>query len=86
MTAGSAKLKLKRKLISVFQRLLLKRNLFLTSAMPHLYRDRVLDITDRMDYVRNSCLELFACDVYRENIPGDTAEVGGVQGGVFPRD
>src|SRR6187402_3528402 len=73
-------LKLKRKAISLFQRVLLKKKFFLTSDMAHLFRERVLDITDRMDFVRLATLELVAHDIYRENIPGDTAEVGVYRG------
>jgi O-methyltransferase len=75
-----ARFKLKRAAISLLQRLLLRRNLFLTSGMAHLHRERSFDFTDRMDYVRNACLELLAHEVYRENIPGDTAEVGVYKG------
>jgi len=74
------RLKFKRWAISLGQRALLRRNLFLTSAMPHLYRERILDITDRMDYVRNSCLELAAYDLQQEKVPGAVAEVGVYRG------
>jgi O-methyltransferase len=73
-------LKFKRKAISLMQRALLTRRLFLTSDMAHLFRERRFDITDRMDYVRNACLELHAHEIYRDSIPGDTAEVGVYKG------
>jgi len=71
---------LKRKFISLGQRLLMSRGFFLTSTMPHLYRERILDVTDRMDYVRSSSLELIAYEIYQKKIPGSVAEVGVYKG------
>lgn len=71
----------KRTCIDWVQRLLLKRNLFLTSSMmAHLRRERLFKITNRMDYVRLSCLELFAYECKIEGYQGDVAEVGVYQG------
>jgi O-methyltransferase len=70
----------KRRIISLGQKLLMSRGFFLTSTMRHLYRPRILDITDRMDYVRSSSLELAAYEIYGKNIPGSVAEVGVYKG------
>lgn len=72
--------KLKRQCIEWVQSLLLKRNLFLTAAMVHLERERIFNIKNRMDYVRLSCLELFAYEATLEKLPGAVAEVGVYQG------
>lgn len=71
---------LKRKGIEWVQSQLLKRNLFLTSAMVHLERERIFNLKNRMDYVRLSCLELFAHEAKTDGLAGDVAEVGVYRG------
>jgi O-methyltransferase len=71
---------LKRSAISCFQKLLMSTGFFLTSTMRHLYRSRVIDITDRADYVRISSLELAAYEIYLKKIAGNVAEVGVYKG------
>lgn len=72
--------RLRRRVIRALQRVLLKRSFFLISDMAHLYRERLFDITDRMDYVRNACLELHAYEIRQNNVPGAVAEVGVYKG------
>jgi O-methyltransferase len=73
-------LKIKRNLISLIQRILGLFHYVLVSDMRYLYRPRLFDFSDRTDYVRLSCLELVAWEIYRNNIIGSVAEVGVYRG------
>jgi hypothetical protein len=73
-------LKWKRRAISLIQKTLRRRGLVLVSEMAHLHRERSFDISDRMDFVRLACLELFAHEAKVNGIGGDVAEVGVYRG------
>lgn len=48
-------------------------------SLPYLKRTRLMEL-GRMDYVRMSCLELVAYEVYTNNVMGDVAELGVYKG------
>ncbi|MBD3240879.1 MAG: methyltransferase, partial [Chitinivibrionales bacterium] len=71
---------MKRAVIRFLQRSLGRFGFYLACSMRHLYRPRLLDFTDRMDYVRLNCLELAAFEIREKQIPGSAAEVGVYRG------
>lgn len=71
---------MKRKLFSMVQNLLMKQGYCLTYDMKYLGRERSIDISDRMDIVRISSLELVAYEIHSKNIEGNVAELGVYRG------
>ncbi len=71
---------MKRKIIHLIQSIFLSRGLFVTHTMRLLGRKRRIDITDRMDYVRMSSLDLISEEIYTRQLEGNVAELGVYKG------
>jgi hypothetical protein len=71
---------LRRAIINVVQNLLATTGYTFASRMTWLERKPRFVITDWMDYVRLSSLELCAAEIYDNNTVGSVAELGVFQG------
>jgi O-methyltransferase len=64
--------------------MLASRNLHIIKSLPYLHRNRRINL-DRLDYIRLSCMELAAHEIYTKQIKGNVAELG-VYKGAFAKD
>lgn len=63
----------------LFSGFLASKQYHLIRSLVYLYRPKRLPLK-RLDYIRISCLELAAQEIYAKNIPGSVAELGVYQG------
>lgn len=71
--------KIIRLIYHLLSKLLAKQHLHVVKALPYLSRNPRISL-NRLDYVRISCLELAAAEIYEQDLPGSVAELGVYQG------
>lgn len=70
-------LSLIKKIVILFEKLLLRNGYVFTKSMRHLKRNRLINIEERgWEYVRYSTLELIAHEITQRQLRGNTAELG----------